>query len=265
MPGPAISVVLGGFFLAFVFGAVANRSNYCIMGAISDAVNMGHYGRIRMWLLALAVAMLGANLLYFFGLVDLSKTLYLRPAVPWLSLVLGGFLFGIGMTISAGCVNKNLVRLGGGSLRSLVVLVFLAISAYMTLKGLFAPWRSTYLDRVTIDTAAIGMQGPGLGSLLGAPTGMSSSTAALGAALVVAICLLVFVFSDSRFRSNLLQVAAGAVLGLLIVPLGEIEMSLGASSPTPSRIGWPPWSSTARPSRVARRPSGPSCSWPLRV
>ena len=76
-------------------------------------------------------------------------------------MLLGGFLFGIGMTIAAGCVNKNLVRLGGGSLRSLVVLVFLAISAYMTLKGLFGQWRASYLDPVAIDLAPLGLSTQG--------------------------------------------------------------------------------------------------------
>ena len=145
---PATMVIWGGFVLAFIFGAIANKTNFCTMGAISDVVNMEHWGRMRMWLLAIAVAVIGANLLYYFGLIDLSKSVYQRPVLPWLSLLLGGSLFGVGMTIAAGCTNKNLVRVGGGSLRSVVVLAFLAISAYMTLKGLFgAPpfwirWRS---------------------------------------------------------------------------------------------------------------------------
>ena len=86
---PATLVVWGGFVLAFIFGAVANKTNFCTMGAISDVVNMGHWGRMRMWLLAIAVAMVGANLLYYFGLIDLSKSIYQRPTLPWLSLLLG--------------------------------------------------------------------------------------------------------------------------------------------------------------------------------
>ena len=75
-------VVWGGFALAFIFGAVANRTNFCTMGAVSDVVNMGHWGRMRMWLLAIAVAIVGANVLYHAGLVDLSKSIYLRPSCP---------------------------------------------------------------------------------------------------------------------------------------------------------------------------------------
>jgi uncharacterized membrane protein YedE/YeeE len=104
-----------------------------------------------MWLLAIAMAMLGTNLLYYAELIDLSKSIYQRPSLPWLSMLVGGTLFGVGMTLAGGCANKNLLRLGGGSLRSLVVLIFVAISAYMTLKGLFGQWRSSFLDPVRID------------------------------------------------------------------------------------------------------------------
>ena len=116
-------VVGGGFAVAFAFGAVASKVNFCTMGALSDVVNIGHWGRLRMWLLAIAVAIAGAAVLRLGGWVDLSKAVALRPTLPLLSLVVGGLLFGVGMTLTGGCVNKNLLRLGAGSLRSLVVLV----------------------------------------------------------------------------------------------------------------------------------------------
>lgn len=208
----AAMVVWGGFVLAFIFGAVANKTNFCTMGAISDVVNMEHWGRMRMWLLAIAVAMVGTNLLYYFGLIDLSKSIYSRPVLPWLSLLLGGFLFGVGMTMAAGCTNKNLVRLGGGSVRSLVVLVFLAISAYMTLKGLFGQWRASYLDPISIDLST-----PSLPQVLTKLTGVPEKTALLATMMVVSLALLVFVFKDKRFRANLSHVAGSSVLGLLVV------------------------------------------------
>ena len=214
---PALVVVWGGFVLAFIFGAVANKGNFCIMGAISDVVNIGHWGRMRMWLLAVAVAIIGANLLHYFGQVDLTKSVYQRPVLPWLSLLLGGALFGVGMTISAGCTNKNLVRLGGGSLRSVVVLVFLAISAYMTLKGLFAQWRSSYLDPVAIDLTTLGLANPGLGTLVAKFTGLPGPTALLATLGGVGVLLLAFVFTDARFRRNQVQVIGALVLGLLVV------------------------------------------------
>ncbi len=224
---PATLVVWGGFVLAFVFGAVANKTNFCTMGAISDVVNMEHWGRMRMWLLTIAVAVIGANLLHYFGLIDLSKSVYQRPVLPWLSLLLGGALFGVGMTIAAGCTNKNLVRVGGGSLRSVVVLTVLAISAYMTLKGLFGQWRASFLDPVSIDLSQWGMSNQSLSTLLAKATGLPDKTALLVTMTVVGLGLLAFVFKDKRFRGNLSHVFGAVVLGLLVVAAWYLTGHLG--------------------------------------
>lgn len=209
-------VTWGGFALALVFGFVASKTNFCTMGAISDVVNMAHWGRMRMWLLTIAVALVGTQLLHYLDLIDLSKTVYQRPVLPWLSLLVGGALFGVGMTMAGGCANKNLLRLGGGSVRALVVLTFLAISAYMTLKGLFAQWRASYLDPVSIDLSALGMKTQSLTDLLARLTGLPAKPALLVTLGLIALGLLAFVLKDKRFRTNLNQVVGAVALGLIV-------------------------------------------------
>ncbi len=224
---PSAWVVWGGFVLAFVFGVVANKTNFCTMGAISDVVNMEHWGRLRMWLLAMAVAMVGTQVLHVQGLIDLSKSIYVRPSLPWLSLLIGGGLFGVGMTIAGGCVNKNLVRVGGGSLRSLVVLVFVAISAYMTLKGLFGQWRASFLDPVTLDLSRWGLTGQTLPLILAKLTGLADKVAVLASVSVLSLALLVFALKDKRFRSNTNQLVGGIVLGALVVAAWYLTGHIG--------------------------------------
>ncbi len=210
-------VIAGGFAIAFVFGAVASKVNFCTMGALSDVVNMGHWGRVRMWLLAIAVAIAGATLLRLGGWVDLPKAVALRPQLPLLSLVVGGLLFGVGMTLSGGCVNKNLLRLGGGSLRSLVVLVFMGVASYMTLKGLFGQWRVALLDPVRVDLGAIGWPDQGLPTAAAQLLGLPQQQALMLTAGALVLALLVFVFRDRGFRANKAQLLGGSVLGLLVV------------------------------------------------
>ena len=75
-------VIGGGFAVAFAFGLVAAKTNFCTMGALSDIVNMGHWGRMRMWMLTVAVAIIGTTALSALGLVDLPKSVPLRPVLP---------------------------------------------------------------------------------------------------------------------------------------------------------------------------------------
>ena len=221
MPGsasnPALFVAFGGFALAFVFGAVANRTNFCTMGAVSDVVNMGSWGRMRMWLLAIAVAILGTHALQLAGLIDVGKSIYVQPNVRWLSYVLGGLLFGIGMTLGSGCGSKTLVRMGGGSLKSLVVFVFLGIAGYMTLKGLFAMWRIRWIDPMATDLAARSVPRQDIPTIIATATGANPATVELIVAVLVAGALLAFVFKDRDFRASFDHVLGGVVVGLVVV------------------------------------------------
>src|SRR5512144_777076 len=155
--GPSSVLVVGlAFVLAVVFGAVGNRVRFCTMGAVSDIVTFGDWRRMRMWLLAIAVAIAGAGALQAAGLVDLTKSFYTGGRVSWLSMLVGGFLFGFGMTLGSGCGSKTLIRAGAGNLKSLVVMTFLGIAAYMTLKGAFAPLRANGLDPLRVNLGAWG-------------------------------------------------------------------------------------------------------------
>src|SRR6476660_5735230 len=82
------------FALAFAFGAVAHRVSFCTMGSITDIVNFGDWRRMRMWLLAIAVAIAGTAALESAGQIDTAKTIYTGAKIPWLSHLVGGFLFG---------------------------------------------------------------------------------------------------------------------------------------------------------------------------
>ena len=138
------------FALGGAFGVAAQRSNFCTMGAITDILIMGDWTRLRMWALAAAVSIAGTAWLQIAGLIDVHDSIYNGIRLPWLSHIVGGLLFGIGMTLASGCGAKTLVRLGSGNLKSLVVFVFLGLSAYMTLRGLLGAWRTAWLDPVAL-------------------------------------------------------------------------------------------------------------------
>jgi uncharacterized membrane protein YedE/YeeE len=215
-------VVWGGFIIAFVFGFVGNRTNFCTMGAVSDIVNMGDWNRMRMWLLAIAVAIFGSFGLEAAGMIRLSNSIYLTPNFTWLSYIVGGLVFGVGMTLGSGCGSKTLIRVGGGNLKSLVVLVFMAISAYMTLRGLFGAFRVGVLEQATVALA-----GPqDLPSVLSRLTGMDRATLAWLSVAVVGGGLAIFALASREFRQ--FDYLLGAVVtGLVIVAGWYISGRIG--------------------------------------
>lgn len=209
------TIVWWGFGLGIVFGFIANKTNFCTMGAVSDVVNMGHWGRMRAWLLAIAVAMIGTNVLAYFGYLDLSKTLYTGNNFPWLAYIVGGLCFGVGMTLASGCANRTLVRVGGGNLRSVVVFIYLGFAALVTLRGILGAFRVNVLQApaVTIQFE----HGQTLPALLSGIGGLSSSTLQLAIACVIGLAILIFVFKDKAFRKSLDNNLSGLVVGLLVI------------------------------------------------
>jgi uncharacterized protein len=143
-------VLWAAFALALVFGAIAQRTHFCKMGALTDIVTMGDWSRMRMWALAAGVAVLGFNAMVALGWVQAGNSLYASPRLIVLSNALGGLMFGFGMVLASGCGSKTLVRVGGGNLKSLVVFIVLGLSAFATLKGLTGVWRTATVDRVTV-------------------------------------------------------------------------------------------------------------------
>ncbi len=226
-PNLAATVVWLGFIVAFILGAISARTQFCTLGAVSDIVNMSDFTRMRMWVLAMAIAILGAQGLYAAGLIDLSKAFYTRPNITWLSYVGGGLMFGIGMTLASGCGSRTLVRIGGGNLKSVVVFAFLGIAAYMTMKGLFGVWRVNYVDAVAIDVSQHGVATQELGALVAPIFNISKKTAQIILACLIAAPMLAFVMMSRDFRSSLDAWLGGLGYGLAVVAGWFITAHLG--------------------------------------
>jgi len=215
-------VLWAGFFISFVFGALAQRTHFCTMGAVSDVVNMADWTRMGQWVLAVGVAILGVGILSYIGQIDLTKTLYASNRWLWFSALVGGLLFGFGMVLASGCGSKTLVRIGGGSLKSIVVFLVMGIAAFATLKGITAVFRVTYIDRFAVEMAG-GASLPALGFAL---TGFSLRSVGLGLAIVLGGSLSLWALSRRGFVS-VTNLVAGIGMGVLVVAMWWISAHLG--------------------------------------
>ncbi|MCY7371140.1 MAG: YeeE/YedE family protein [Polaromonas sp.] len=225
------SVLWAGFALAVAFGAITQRTHFCTMGAVSDIVTMGDWTRMRMWAMAIGVAMIGFFGLAFAGLIDPAKTLYASNRFIWLSALVGGGLFGFGMVLSSGCGSKTLARIGGGSLKSLVVFLVMGLAAFATMKGITAVLRVNTIDRVAVefDSAAT------LPNWLAPVFGFSPTAVGLGLALFIGLGLIAWALLGREFirPDNLL---GGLGIGAIIAAMWWVSGYMGYVAEHPETL-----------------------------
>ena len=219
--------VLGLVFLvAVVLGAVANKTSFCTMGAVSDWVNMGDTGRMRAWLFAMTVALLGVLAFEGAGILALPTDTfppYRTANFAWLRYVLGGVMFGIGMTLGSGCGNKTLVRIGGGNIKSVLVLVIASIAAYFMLwgdiggVGFYDKFFNSWIAPSTIDLAARGIASQELGAIVAGVGGGDATNLHFIVGGILVAAMFAFIFISADFRASFDNILGGLVVGLAVI------------------------------------------------
>ena len=210
--------VLSGFFLAaVVMGVAISRTNFCTMGAVSDWVNLRDFGRLGAWMLAIVVTMLSVSILEVSSVFELdgSRPPYRSPTFAWLRYLLGGLMFGVGMTLAGGCVSKNLVRFGGGNLKSFVTLIFAAICAYLMTKTIFFEIAFyNWIHPLSIDLSPLNIQTQDIGSIMAAliPS-IDAGVFHVVTAIVVSVLVVWFILKTRGIRNNLANISAGLIIG----------------------------------------------------
>lgn len=214
------------FLIAVILGAVAHKTNFCTMGAVSDWVNMGDTGRMRAWLLAMAVALLGVLVLEASGVLVLPPDTfppYRTANFAWLRYLLGGVMFGIGMTLASGCGNKTLVRIGGGNVKSVMVLVIAATGAYLMLwgdikgEGFFEVVFNSWMAPTAINLTERGIPSQELSVVVAGLSGAQIGNLHFIIGGILVAGLLLFIFKSADFRASFDNILGGLVVGLAVI------------------------------------------------
>jgi uncharacterized membrane protein YedE/YeeE len=211
------ALAIGGLAIGFMFGWIVNRTNFCTMGSIADFMSFGDFRRFRAWVLAAAVAIIGAQLLQAADVVVLPKSMYLTTNFNWVGHLVGGLMFGFGMVLAGGCVSKNLARAGGGDLRSLITLLVVGVFAYTAIGGLLGPIRNWLEQATAFNLGSLQMETQSLGALAGRLTGMRVGSADTVLAIALAAGALAYCFRDADFRTSPVHVWSGIGIGLCVI------------------------------------------------
>ena len=209
----AYPILTGAFGLGVVLGVAMAWSNFCTMGAMADLALMDDRRRLAAWLLAMAVAIIGYRGVAL-GIANESfvepRLDYLNPLTMFFRQALGGLLFGIGMTLSAGCVSKNLLRLGAGSAKAAVTLVVTGIVAYAwTETKAFDLVFHSWLSPLSFDTRRLNLDNQSLLAFLHLPQKFATA-----GALVISGALSLAVFSMCEFRHAKKSILGAVAIGL---------------------------------------------------
>jgi uncharacterized membrane protein YedE/YeeE len=187
------------------------------MGAVSDWVNIGDLSRFKSWMFAAAIAILGVTVFEFLSYFDLndSRIPYRNSVFSWPRYILGGLMFGVGMTYASGCGNKVLIRIGGGNLKSIVVLLIAGLMAYiMTRTDFYGIIFHSWMNPISPDLAILGIEDQSL------PTIISSIIFAantvyykLTMGLLVGFIFMYYIFRSGSFVKNIDNVIGGFIVG----------------------------------------------------
>ncbi|PRY26337.1 hypothetical protein CLV78_101432 [Aliiruegeria haliotis] len=207
--GDAALVAILGFAGGLGLGLAARIGRFCTLGAIEDAFYGGSDIRMRMWAVALGVAIMGAFGLAGVGLLDPEASFYLNRGWNPVAHVTGGLVFGYGMALAGNCGYGVLARVGGGDLRAFVVVLVMAISAYAAISGPFASLRVTLFPDGLVGTGTPA----GFAHLLSGATGLSPVFLGLGIGVAIAIAGL----APARMRSDRRAMGWATVVGFSIV------------------------------------------------
>lgn len=223
---------IAAFSLSIFFGAIARKTLFCPLGGIADVMQNGNSGRFYMYIFAIGVAILGATLLEALGFLsfDSTKPPYRMPQFRWAGYALGGFLFGVGMTMSRGCGMKNMLNLGSGDLRALIAVSGMAIAGYSLLyiDGVMDTLFS-WVNALSPNLSDIGIAHQDLGSFAGHLLGGEVTTWRVSLGLLLALLFIAAAFRSRYFRARTANIIGGLLVGMVIIaayylsggPLGE--------------------------------------------
>lgn len=209
-PYPLVALI--GVVIGVLAGFFVRRARLCSFGAIESALAGGDWRRMKVFALALGIALAGTQLLIATGWLDPTKTTYVAGKIPWLSTVVGSLIFGLGMALVGTCAFGSLVRLGSGDLRSLVVMMVFGAVAYAALRGSLSGLRIQFFEQWTIHAPQGGPSS--VGAWL---TSLWGTGASLALTLALAVVLILFTLLDRRLWKAPRLVTAGVVLGLGVI------------------------------------------------
>lgn len=217
---PAGIATLGGLAGGIVLGFAARWGRFCTFGAIEDKILGDDGTRLRMWGLAIAVAIAGVYGMHMLGWINVGDSMYLASPVSITATIIGGLMFGLGMSLVGTCGFGVMSRIGGGDLKSIVTFLVMGISAFATMNGITA-----YLRVWLFPSPGQSEVSGSIARMIGALVPIDPNILAIGIAVILAVSVLLngALLRHMRFFSTAILVGLVVIFGWWVTGVASVD------------------------------------------
>ena len=205
-------VFIAFFGIAFIFGFFAQQKQFCFSGSLKDYIQIKSTKRAASVVMAMIVAIISTQIFASIFDIDLSSSSYFKNNINYFAIILGGALFGAGMMIADGCSSRSLVKFAQGDSNALITLLFIAIFAYATTKGLLFGLLNPFITNPTLIQWS---------SYIG--------NSQMNIYVVLAVLFIILILLVKKFK-RIFTLIDGVLLGLLVSSAWYVTGVIGAES-----------------------------------
>jgi hypothetical protein len=152
-------IILSGFIVGLLFGFVLTRGYFCQFSGLSDALMFKNFRIIKATIWAVLIAMIGFHLMASLEIITLNPKPFFGAAS-----IIGGAVFGLGMTLVGACVGGTTFKMGTGLISYFIAGIGIALGGLSAAEGFLKPIRLALQDTTKV---MIKGANPTLSSLLG--------------------------------------------------------------------------------------------------
>jgi len=140
----AMKIIGWHVFIGLILGMILQRSRYCIVRAFREPFMTGEATAPIAVMLSILVALVGFTVIKYFGVGNAgefaARAIEMKGVYAnfWLRALIGGIVFGLGMTVAGGCAVGTLWRAGEGHVKLWMAALGFVIMAPVS-KGFIVP------------------------------------------------------------------------------------------------------------------------------
>ena len=129
------SIRSGFLIFGLMIGIIMQRTRFCFVRAFREPFMTGDGGASKAVALAVIISVIGFSILKWSDMKDWESQVF---AGFWFGSLVGGIIFGIGMSLTGGCASGTLWRAGEGHIKLWIALIAFALSG-----SFFREWLAT--------------------------------------------------------------------------------------------------------------------------